>query len=147
LRLCENQTGANSPNGKLLAATRNNCFSLLIQRARSANRLSLFSTEKHMLLALISILGYLMTILSTVVIVQFILSLLIAFNVVSLSNNIVASIWHALNMILDPFLKPIRKIMPDTGMIDFSPMVLLIGLRILQMLLMGLANDIAAAGM
>jgi YggT family protein len=100
-----------------------------------------------MLLALISIIGYLMTILSTVVIVQFILSLLIAFNVVSLSNNIVSSIWHALNMILDPFLKPIRKIMPDTGMIDFSPMVLLIGLRILQMLLMGLANDIASAGM
>jgi YggT family protein len=100
-----------------------------------------------MLLALISILGYLMTILSTVVIVQFILSLLLAFNVVSLSNNFVASVWHALNLILDPFLKPIRKIMPDTGMIDFSPMVLLIGLRILQMLLIGLANDIAASGM
>lgn len=100
-----------------------------------------------MLLALISIIGYLMTILSTVVIVQFILSLLLAFNVVSLSNNFVSSIWHALNMILDPFLKPIRKIMPDTGMIDFSPMVLLIGLRILQMLLMGLANDIASVGM
>jgi YggT family protein len=97
-----------------------------------------------MLLALISIIGYLMTILSTVVIVQFILSLLLAFNVVSLSNNFVSSIWHALNMILDPFLKPIRKIMPDTGMIDFSPMVLLIGLRILQMLLMGLANDLAS---
>ena len=73
-----------------------------------------------MLLAIISIIGYLMTILSTVVIVQFILSLLIAFNVVSLSNNIVASIWHALNMILDPFLKPIRKIMPDTGMIEVA---------------------------
>jgi uncharacterized protein YggT (Ycf19 family) len=37
--------------------------------------------------------------------------------------------------------------MPDTGMIDFSPMVLLIGLRILQMLLVGVANDISAAGM
>ena len=100
-----------------------------------------------MLLALISIIGYLMTILSTVVIVQFILSLLISFNVVSLSNNIVASLWHALSVILDPFLKPIRKIMPDTGMIDFSPMVLLIGLRILQMLLVGVANDISTAGM
>jgi YggT family protein len=100
-----------------------------------------------MLLALISIIGYLATILSTVVIVQFILSLLIAFNVVSLSNNIVAAIWEALNKILDPFLKPIRKIMPDTGMIDFSPMVLLIGLRILQMLLMGLANDLASGGL
>ena len=100
-----------------------------------------------MLLALIQIIGYLMTILSTVVIIQFILSLLLSFHVVSLSNNIVASIWQALNVILDPFLKPIRKIMPDTGMIDFSPMVLLIGLRILQMLLMGLANDISAGGM
>ena len=100
-----------------------------------------------MLLALVSIIGYLMTILSTVVIVQFILSLLISFNVVSLSNNIVAAIWQALSVILDPFLKPVRRIMPDTGMIDFSPMVLLIGLRILQMLLMGLANDISAAGM
>jgi len=100
-----------------------------------------------MLLALISIIGYLMTILSTVVIIQFILSLLISFKVVSLSNNIVASIWQALSVILDPFLKPIRRIMPDTGMIDFSPMVLLIGLRILQMLLVGVANDISAAGM
>lgn len=100
-----------------------------------------------MLLALISIIGYLMTILSTVVIVQFILSLLIAFNVVSLSNNIVASIWHALNMILDPFLKPIRRIMPDTGMIDFSPMVLLIGLRIIQMLVAGLYNDLYVGGL
>ena len=79
-----------------------------------------------MLLALIEIIGVLMSVLSTVVIVQFILSLLLAFNVLSLSNNIVASIWHALNAILDPFLKPIRKIMPDTGMIDFSPMIVLL---------------------
>jgi YggT family protein len=119
----------------------------LIQRAASANRFDKLFSENFMLLALISIIGYLMTILSTVVIIQFILSLLISFNVVSLSNNIVASIWQALSVILDPFLKPIRKIMPDTGMIDFSPMVLLIGLRILQMLLMGVANDISAAGM
>jgi YggT family protein len=119
----------------------------LIQRAASANRFDKLFSENFMLLALISIIGYLMTILSTVVIIQFILSLLISFNVVSMSNNIVASIWQALSVILDPFLKPIRKIMPDTGMIDFSPMVLLIGLRILQMLLMGVANDISAAGM
>jgi YggT family protein len=100
-----------------------------------------------MLLALISIIGYLITIITTVVIVQFILSLLISFNVVSLSNNFVESIWQALNMILDPFLKPIRRIMPDTGMIDFSPIVLIIGLRIIQMLLAGVARDMYLAGM
>ncbi len=99
-----------------------------------------------MLLALISIIDYLITIITTVVIVQFILSLLIAFNVISLSNNFVHSLWQALNLILDPFLKPIRKIMPDTGMIDFSPIVLIVGLRIVQMLA-GVARDMHMAGM
>jgi YggT family protein len=99
-----------------------------------------------MLLALIQIIGYLIGIVTTVVIVQFVLSLLIAFNVVNLSNNFVASIWQALNTILDPFLKPIRRIMPDTGMIDFSPIVLIIGLRIIQMLLGGLYNDLYMSG-
>jgi YggT family protein len=100
-----------------------------------------------MLLALISIIGYLISIITTVVIVQFILSLLISFNVVNLSNNVVASIWQALNMILDPFLKPIRRIMPDTGMIDFSPLVLIVGLHIIQMLLAGVARDMYMAGL
>lgn len=96
-----------------------------------------------MLFALISIIGYLISIITTVIIVQFILSLLISFNVISLSNQFVSSVYHSLNLILDPILKPIRKFMPDTGMIDFSPIVLIIGLRILQMLLMGLARDMA----
>jgi YggT family protein len=96
-----------------------------------------------MLLALISIISYLITIITTVVIVQFVMSLLISFNVINLSNDFVASVYHALNAILDPFLKPIRKIMPDTGMIDFSPMVLIIGLRILQMLLVGVLSDMS----
>jgi YggT family protein len=100
-----------------------------------------------MLGALIDILGYLIGILTTIIIVQFVLSLLLVFNVVSLSNNVVAAIWQSLNMILDPFLKPIRKIMPDTGMIDFSPMVLIILLTIIQRLLVGLGNDMYRAGM
>lgn len=100
-----------------------------------------------MLAALIDILGYLIGILTTIIIVQFVLSLLLAFNVISLSNNIVAAVWQSLNMILDPFLKPIRRIMPDTGMIDFSPMVLIILLTIVQRLLVGIGNDMYNAGM
>ena len=96
-----------------------------------------------MLFALVSIIGYLISIITTIIIVQFIMSLLISFNVISLSNQYVSSIYDALNLILDPFLRPIRKFMPDTGMIDFSPIVLIIGLRVLQMLLIGLGNDLA----
>jgi YggT family protein len=81
--------------------------------------------------ALIDILTYLMNIIIIVVIVQFVLGLLISFNVVNMHNDAVAAIWKAVNAILDPILRPIRKILPDTGMIDLSPMVLIIGLSIL----------------
>ena len=94
---------------------------------------------------LIQILGLLSSILITVVIVQFVLGLLIAFNVVSMSNQFVAAIYQSLNAILDPVLRPIRKIMPDTGMIDFSPIVLIFGLRVLMIVLSGIASSIAGA--
>jgi YggT family protein len=84
---------------------------------------------------LIDILTYLMNIIVIVVIVQFVLSLLISFNVVNMHNNGVAAVWKAVNAILEPLLAPIRKIMPDTGMIDLSPMVLIIGLSIVIRLL------------
>lgn len=84
---------------------------------------------------ILPILGLLASIVSTVVIVQFILSLLLAFNVVSIHNQIVAALWNGLNAILDPILAPIRRMMPNTGAIDFSPIVLLLGIRILMIIL------------
>lgn len=89
---------------------------------------------------LLEIVLYLMSIVTVIVIVQFVLSLLISFNVVNMHNNLVASLWRAVNAILDPMLNPIRRIMPDTGMIDFSPMVLLILLRILAIVLSNLGS-------
>lgn len=93
---------------------------------------------------LFEIVGYLASILTTVVIVQFVLGLLISFNVVSYHNKFVAAIWQALNAILEPILRPIRRIMPDTGQLDLSPMVLIIGLSILQIILRNLAIASAA---
>lgn len=88
---------------------------------------------------LYEIISYLINIIVVVVIVQFVLSLLISFNVVNLHNNLVAAIWQAVNAILDPILQPIRRIMPNTGAVDLSPMVLIIGLTVLQIVLKNLA--------
>lgn len=88
---------------------------------------------------LFEIVGYLVSIVVTVVIVQFILGLLISFNVVNMHNNFVAALWQAVNAILEPLLRPIRRHMPDTGALDLSPMVLIIGLTILQIILKNLA--------
>lgn len=88
---------------------------------------------------LYEIVSYLINIIVIVVIVQFVLSLLISFNVVNMHNDFVAAIWRAVNAILEPVLSPIRKIMPNTGAVDLSPMVLIIGLTIIQIVLKNLA--------
>jgi YggT family protein len=87
---------------------------------------------------LFQIVAYLAYLVQVTVIIQFVLSLLISFNVVNMSNHFVSSVWTAVNAVLDPLLNPIRRIMPNTGAIDFSPIVLLIGLRILMMIVAGL---------
>jgi YggT family protein len=88
---------------------------------------------------LFEIVGYIVSIIVMLVIVQFVLSLLISFNVVNMSNQFVDAIWRAVNALLDPLLRPIRKIMPNTGAIDFSPLVLIVGLEVLRIILRNLA--------
>jgi YggT family protein len=63
--------------------------------------------------------------------------------VVSQSNDFVAAIWRAVNALLDPILQPIRRILPNTGMLDLSPLVLIIGLNILVIVLNNLAYSYA----
>jgi YggT family protein len=95
------------------------------------------------LYTLIQILSLLINVVVVAVIVQFVLSLLLAFNVVNRHNGAVDAIWTAINAILDPILSPIRRFMPNTGAIDFSPMVLIILLQILMIILNNLAVSIA----
>ena len=92
---------------------------------------------------LYEIVGYLVSVIVMLVIVQFVMSLLISFNVVNMSNDFVAAIWRAINALLEPILGPIRRIMPNTGALDFSPLVLIVILQIVQIVL----RNLAAAGM
>lgn len=41
-----------------------------------------------------------------------------------------------LDRIVNPLLSPIRKIMPQTGMIDFSPIILIILLQVLEYIIL-----------
>ena len=90
-------------------------------------------------LTLSQIVGYLISVIIILVIVQFVISLLVAFNVVSMHNQWVAAIYNAVNALLDPLLRPIRRIMPETGAIDFSPLVLIVLLNIVNIVLRNLA--------
>ena len=88
---------------------------------------------------LAEIVDYLISIIIMLVIVQFIMSLLISFNVVNMHNRFVEGVWRAVNAILDPILSPIRRFMPHTGMIDLSPLVLIVLLKILDIVFTNLA--------
>nr|WP_283773323.1 YggT family protein [Altererythrobacter sp. KTW20L] len=92
-----------------------------------------------MLITLSQVIGYLISIIIVLVICQFVLSLLISFNVVNMQNNFVAALWKAINALLDPMLNPVRRIMPNTGAIDFSPLVLIVGLNVLNIVVTNLA--------
>lgn len=91
-------------------------------------------------ITLFQIVGYLISVIVMLVIVQFVLSLLISFNVVNTHNEFVAAVWKAVNALLEPILSPIRRIMPDTGSIDFSPMVLIVLLQVVRIVLGNVAN-------
>ncbi len=85
-----------------------------------------------MAVALIETMFILLNVAWWIIIVQAILSWLIAFNVINTSNEIIRSIWIALDRLTEPLYRPIRRIMPDLGALDLSPMVVLIIIIILQ---------------
>tara|TARA_A100000164_G_C21607991_1_gene630720 strand:+ start:147 stop:440 length:294 start_codon:yes stop_codon:yes gene_type:complete len=59
-------------------------------------------------------------------IAQAILSWLVAFNIVNTNSQLVNIVGNFLYKITEPLLKPIRKILPEFGGIDVSPIILII---------------------
>lgn len=91
------------------------------------------------LLTIAQILSVLINVLVMLVIVQFVIGLLFAFNVLGRSNQFFAAVYDSINSLLEPVLRPIRKVLPATGAMDFSPLVLIIGLTILEIIVNNLA--------
>ncbi|WP_112381686.1 YggT family protein [Sphingomonas carotinifaciens] len=83
---------------------------------------------------ILQILQILLNVAWWIIIVQAILSWLIAFNVINTSNDMVRTIWYALQRMTDPLYRPVRRILPDFGALDLSPMVVLLAIIILDRL-------------
>ena len=81
---------------------------------------------------LLGITDYLLYLLGIVIVAQFVMSILISFNVINTYNEFVRTIWQALKKMTEPLYRPIRRILPDFGAIDFSPMVVIILITILR---------------
>ena len=72
-----------------------------------------------------------------------ILSWLVAFNVVNTRNDVVRSIWNFLDAVTEPALRPIRRILPNLGGIDISPVILILLIIFIQKLIVDYLMPIA----
>ena len=98
-----------------------------------------------MLLALIDVVIILLKIVWWIIVIQMILSWLVAFNVINTYNDFVRGLLKGLDRITEPVYRPIRKVLPDFGGLDFSPMVVLLVLWILNQVLYDVAFSVAAS--
>jgi len=95
-----------------------------------------------MVLALFQIADMLLQVLMWIIIIQVIISWLFAFNVINPHSGGVRNAIDALDRLTAPIYRPVRRILPDFGGIDFSPLVIILVIQILRKLLGGLAMDL-----
>lgn len=87
------------------------------------------------MVALFQLIDTVINIYIWLLIIWAVLSWLVAFNVVNTSNRLVYLVGDFLNRVTEPALRPIRRLMPDLGGIDISPMILILLLIFLRNLL------------
>ncbi|MGY9055638.1 MAG: YggT family protein [Alphaproteobacteria bacterium] len=80
------------------------------------------------LVPLLNIVATVISLYIWIVIIGAILTWLVNFNVVNTSNRLVYMVGDISYRLTEPALRPIRKFLPNFGGIDFSPVVLILGL-------------------
>ena len=87
------------------------------------------------MIALANLINAVVNIFIFVLFIQVIMSWLIAFNVVNTRNRFVYMVADISYKITEPVLRPIRRILPNFGGIDLSPLVAILLLYFIRDLL------------
>jgi YggT family protein len=99
-----------------------------------------------MLIALVDIADLLLSILTWIIIIQVALSWLLVLNVLNTSSQGVRTFAVAIDRLTAPLYRPIRRVLPDFGGIDFSPLVILILIQVIKKLLGGVVMQYYGVG-
>ena len=92
-----------------------------------------------MLFILFSVLMRLLEIYCWILILSCIFINLCLFGILDSRNQIVWKVGVFLNRVTEPVLEPVRRMLPSLGGVDFSPMVVLLGIQyVLEPLLVSL---------
>lgn len=84
------------------------------------------------MVAILALFDFALNILWWVVIVHALMSWLIGMQILNTTNNFVAYVWYYLNRILEPIYSKIREFIPQMGILDLSPLVLIFGIIFLR---------------
>ncbi|KQT52028.1 hypothetical protein ASG43_20250 [Aureimonas sp. Leaf454] len=87
------------------------------------------------MLAVVQVVLIVLDLLWWLVIASAVLSWLYAFNIVNAGNQFVDTIGNFLYRTTEPLYRPIRRVLPNLGGLDLSPLVLLLGIIFLQSLI------------
>ncbi len=90
------------------------------------------------MIAFINLIDSIISLYIWCIIISSILSWLVAFKVVNTSNQLVYTIGNFLFRITDPLLAPIRRLLPNLGGVDISPVLLILLLIFLKNLIIEL---------
>ena len=71
----------------------------------------------------------------TFIIIHFIMSWLIQFQVLNIRQSFVSQVWYGLSRLLEPIYGPIRRVLPQMSGIDLAPLVALLGLQVITILI------------
>jgi YggT family protein len=91
-----------------------------------------FEGRPPAMIALLNFISYLITLYIYVIIAAVVLSWLIGFGIMNLRNPMVRSFYNLLQAVTEPVMAPIRRILPDLGAIDISPLIVLLLLQFVQ---------------
>ena len=87
------------------------------------------------MIAIYNLLTAVITLYVWALIISAILSWLVAFNVINTQNRFVYTVGDFLYRITEPALRPIRRVIPNLGGIDISPIILILALFFIRDLL------------
>ncbi len=89
-----------------------------------------------MLLGLLQFVDLVLNVVIFIIIAQVIVSWLLAFNILNMSNQFVATIANALYQITEPLLRPIRSFVPNFGGLDISPIILFLVIYFVRLVIL-----------
>ena len=85
--------------------------------------------------SLIQIIFLLLDVLWYLIIVQVIMSWLVNFGILNMSQPFIIQIWSSINRLLEPIYRPVRNFLPITGGLDIAPLVVIIGIVVIRIIL------------